>query len=101
MSPATLSLIVMGIQDDAARLFADVLGKRAGQVGMAYAMEPSVWVQDHREAKVYFTVDGMGNLVAKFVRDGQRPIRVDFFPTVAGANALADFLLEQIAEESQ
>lgn len=42
----------MGIQDDAARVFADALGKRAGRVAMAHAMEPSVWIQDHDEAKV-------------------------------------------------
>ncbi|MBI5536686.1 MAG: hypothetical protein HY898_28460 [Deltaproteobacteria bacterium] len=91
----------MGIQDDAASYFFEALGKRVGRAGMAHAMEPSVWIQDHREAKVYFTVDGMGNLVTKFVRDGQRPVRVDFFPTAAGVEALVDYLLEQIDGEGQ
>lgn len=89
----------MGIQDDAARMFADALGKRAGRVAMAHAMEPSVWIQDHEDAKMYFTVDGLGHLMVKFVRDGQRPIRVDFVPTVAGADALAEFLVEQVGEK--
>ena len=89
----------MGIQDDAARMFADALGKRAGRVAMAHAMEPSVWIQDHEDVKVYFTVDSLGELLVKFVRDGQRPIRVDFHPTVAGADALAEYLVEQVGEK--
>lgn len=78
-------------------MFADALGKRAGRVAMAHAMEPSVWIQDHEEAKVYFTVDGMGGLVTKFAFDGRPPQYLDFMPTAAGAEALADFVLEQIA----
>lgn len=87
----------MGIQDDAAQMFAEALRKRTGQVGMAYAMEPSVWVQGHEQARMFFTVDGLGNLLVKFVRPGQRPVHVDFFPTANGADALVDYLLEQIA----
>ena len=48
-------------------MFADALGKRAGRVAMAHAMEPSVWIQDHEDVKVYFTVDSLGELLVKFV----------------------------------
>ncbi|WP_349270927.1 hypothetical protein MPNTM1_02525 [Mycolicibacterium parafortuitum] len=90
----------MGVQDDAAQIFADALSKRTGRVGMAYAMEPSVWVQGHEDAKMFFTVDGMGDLLVKFVRAGQRPVRVGFLPIAGGADALVDYLLEQIDDES-
>ena len=67
---------------------------------MARAIEPSVWVQGHEDAKMFFTVDGMANLLVKFARFGQRPVRVDFLPTAGGADAPVNYLLEQIDSDS-
>lgn len=57
-------------------------------------MTPSVSVQG---ATVYFKFGRLGELDTELVLDGQRPERVDFFPSPAGADELAAYIAEKIA----
>ncbi|QZT62125.1 hypothetical protein [Mycolicibacterium austroafricanum] len=87
----------MGLQDDAAQLLADALRKRHLTTRVGHGLNPSVTILDYPNAVVTFTVDGLGGLVTKFMFDG-RPLQyLDFMPTAAGAHALAEFILNQIA----
>lgn len=87
----------MGLQDDAARSLAEALVKRHLGTRVALGMVPSVSITEHPEAVVYFKLDQLGGLLTEFVFDGRPPVYLDYWPTAAGADALAEYILEQIA----
>jgi hypothetical protein len=87
----------MGLQDDAARSLAEALGRRHLGTRIAHGMDPQVSITEHPEAVVYFKFGQLGELVTEFVFDGRPPVRLDYMPTAAGSDALAEYILEQIA----
>lgn len=89
----------VGIQDDAARLLFDALRKRNLNTSMAHGMTPTIYVSEHPKAVVYFSVDGLGGLLTKFVFDNLPPKFVEFIPTPGGADALAEYISQKIAGE--
>jgi hypothetical protein len=95
----THTLVTMGLQDDAALRLSEALVKHHLGIRIAHGMTPSVTITEHPGAVVYFKVDHLGGLVTEFVFDGRPPVRLDYLPTAAGADALAEYILEQIAGE--
>ncbi|WP_131807521.1 hypothetical protein [Mycolicibacterium wolinskyi] len=71
-------LVVMGIQDDAARMLVGALLKRHVGTRMAHGMNPSVSITDYPNAVVEFTLDHLGGLRTAFVFDGRSPVYLDY-----------------------
>jgi hypothetical protein len=48
---------------------------------------------------VHFGWDHLGGLLVQYVFDDRRPVRLDYMPTKAGADALAEYVVQQVAGE--
>ncbi|KUH84786.1 hypothetical protein [Mycobacterium sp. IS-1556] len=89
----------MGLQDDAARMLVEALSRRRLGTSMAHGMTPSVSITAYPHATVYFKLDGLGGLRTEFVFDGRPPEILNYMPTAADADALADYTLKRVAGE--
>ena len=90
----------MDLQDQASKDLVDALLKRHLSVKVAHNVQgPVVSIQEHPQASVQFKMDQLGGLLVEFMFDGRRPVRLDYLPTAAAADELAQYVLEQIAGE--
>ena len=87
----------MAMQEQAAEGLVEALIKRRLGTRLAHGMDPSVTITEHPEAVVYFKRDQLGGLLTELVFDGRPPEYLNYLPTAAGADALAEYLLQKIA----
>jgi hypothetical protein len=90
----------MDLQQQAARDLADALADR--HMGVAIATRADgylVSIEEHPKASVHFGYDQFRGLLVQFVFDERPPQRLDYLPTAAGTEALAQYVVDRIAGE--
>ena len=85
---------------EAQRVAEALLERRMGGTAMAMAADGyRLSLQTHPNLVLHFGRDHLDGLLVQYVFDGRRPVRWDYVPSAAGAEALADFVVKQVAGE--